>query len=185
MIPPQYLLSLFERISMAGRFPPAVQFLLNHAGIFQKTQQFLPDHGIEVVLANRRIIANRSLQVTISIGTQAPVVIKPARRGGRRGAIERIAAALTNQHPLQQGRFDGAPGRMPSVLLQLLLRQGESLFADQARNRNLDPILAGPLVVGAVAARQPLAFPQPSRDALPRSELGLPKPRPAPVGRIA
>jgi len=52
---------------MAGRFPPAVQFLLNHAGIFQQTQELLPDHGIKVVLANRRIITNRSLQVTIRI----------------------------------------------------------------------------------------------------------------------
>jgi hypothetical protein len=52
---------------MAGRFPSAVQFLLNHARIFQQTQELLPDHRIEVVLANRRIIANRSLQVTKSI----------------------------------------------------------------------------------------------------------------------
>jgi hypothetical protein len=63
----QYLLLLLPRIRMAGRFPPAIQFLLNHAGIFQQTQEFLPDHGIKVVLANRRIITNRSLQVTIRI----------------------------------------------------------------------------------------------------------------------
>ena len=88
-----------------------------------------------------RIVADRSLQMTISIGTHAPVVVKLACGGLRGGAIERVAAALTNQHPLQQGRFNGAPGRMPFVLLQLLLRQGEGLVANQGRNRNLDPIL--------------------------------------------
>ena len=67
MIAAQYLLSLLPRISMAGRFPPAVQFFLNHTGIFQQTQQFLPDQRIEMVLANGRVIANRSLEMTIGI----------------------------------------------------------------------------------------------------------------------
>jgi len=74
---------------------------------------------------------------------------------------------------------------MTFVLPQLLLGQGKDLFADQSRNHDLDPILSGRLAVGTVAASQPLAFPQPSRDALPRTELGLPKARPAPVCWVA
>ena len=74
---------------------------------------------------------------------------------------------------------------MTFVLLPLLLGQGESLFADQGRKRHLDPILSGQFVVGAIAARPPRAFPQPSREALPRTELGLPQARPAPVRRVA
>src|SRR6516165_11393091 len=99
-------------------------------------------------------------------GLQASVVIKLTRRRWSGGAVERVAAALTNQHSLQQGRFDRAPGRMRFVLLQLLLGQGESLFADRGGNRNLDPILSGPFVVGTVAGGQPLALAQRPGDAL-------------------
>src|SRR5215831_2596820 len=73
---------------------------------------------------------------------------------------------------------------MTFVLLQLLLRHGKGFFADH-RNRDLDPIGSRPLVVGTVAARQPPAFPQCSRDALSRPEFGLPIAGPAPVGRVA
>ena len=138
-----------------------------------------------MVLANRRVIAKRSLEMTIGVGTQAPVVIKFARRGLCGGAIERVATALTNQHPLQQSWFNRAPRRVAFVLLQLLLGQGKSFLADQSRNRDLDPIFSGSFVVGTVAARQSLAFPQCSRDALPWVVLGLPIARPASIGRVA
>lgn len=74
---------------------------------------------------------------------------------------------------------------MTLVFLHLLLGKGESLFADQSRNRDLDPLRSRSLVVGTVAARQSLAFPQRSRDALSRAEFGLPIARPAPVCRVA
>src|SRR5271157_1229356 len=77
------------------------------------------------IWSRRRVIANRAPKMAIGIRTQAPVVIKLARRGARGGAIECIATTLTDQHPLQQGGLDRAPGRMTFVLLQLLLRQGE------------------------------------------------------------
>src|SRR5215469_8005346 len=119
--------------------------------------------------------------MAIGIRTQAPVVIKLACRGARGGAIECIATTLTDQHPLQQGGLDRAPGGMTFVLLQLLLRQGEGFLADQSRNRDLDPIRSRPLVVGTVAARQPPAFPPCSRDTLSRAEFRLPIAGPAPV----
>src|SRR5208283_5511602 len=106
--------------------------------------------------------------MTIGVGTQAPIVVKLARRGLGGGAVEGVAATFTNQHALQQRRFEGAPGRMMFVLLQLLLRPVKGLFTDQGRNRNFDPIRSGPLVVGTIAARQSLAFPQRPRDALAR-----------------
>jgi hypothetical protein len=53
MFPVQQFLSLFQRIGFLGRFQPALQFLLNHARIFQQPQELLPDYGIEVVLTNR------------------------------------------------------------------------------------------------------------------------------------
>ena len=100
MIPAQLLLPLLQRIGIPGRFQPAVQLLLNDAGIFQQPHDFGPDHCIELVLTNRRVFADGALEMTIRVRTNAAVVIEPACRGLRRGAIEPVAAALTNQHPL-------------------------------------------------------------------------------------
>ena len=138
-------------------------------GIFQQPHEFVPHDRIEMILTNRRVVANRSAQMTVGVGTQAPIVVKLARRGLGGGAVEGVAATLTNQHPLQQRRFEGAPGRMMFVLLQLLLRPVKGLFTDQGRNGNFDPIRSRPLVVGTIAARPSLAFPQRSRDPLSRS----------------
>ena len=118
----------FRGSAFPGRFQATVQFLLNHLRIFQQPHEFVPHYPIEVILTNRRVVANRSPQMTISVGTQAPIVVKLARRGLGGGAVERVAATLTDQHPLQQGGLDRAPGRMMFILLQLLLRQGESLL---------------------------------------------------------
>jgi len=100
MIPAQLLLPLFQRIGTPGRFQPAVQLLLHDPGIFQQPHDFGPDDSIELVLTNGRVFADCPLEVTIRVRTNAAVVIEPAYRGLRRGAIEPVAATLTNQHPL-------------------------------------------------------------------------------------
>src|SRR5215472_2013446 len=60
-----------------------------------------------------------------------------------------------------------------AIFLQLVLCECEGLLVDQCGHRNLDPILAWPLVVGAVAGRQPIALAQGTCDPLSRSNRGL------------
>jgi hypothetical protein len=99
-IPPQLLLPLLQRIGIPGRLQAPVQLLLNDPGILQQPHDFGPDDGIELVLTNGRVFADCSLEVTICIGTNTAVVVEPACGGLRGGAIEPVAATLTNQHPL-------------------------------------------------------------------------------------
>src|SRR5579863_8030012 len=73
---------------------------------------------------------------------------------------------------------------MPFVLLQLLLRQRKGLFADQGGNGNLDPVLVRSFVIGAIAAGEPVALPQRSRDSLAWTKLGLAITCPASVRRV-
>src|SRR5215471_13160370 len=138
-----------------------------------------------MVLTNRPVVANRPRKMTPGIGAQAAVVIDLVQGGSRGSAIERVAATLTNEHPLQQGRYDCAPERMTSVLFQLLLRPSKSRFADQSRHRDLDPFLPGPFMFRTVGAHRPRPLPRPPRDSLARTGLGLPKARPALVCRVA
>ena len=63
----QLVFALLQGVGIPGRIQPAVQFLLDDGGIFQQPQEFVPDHRIQIVLAYRRIVANRSFEMTISI----------------------------------------------------------------------------------------------------------------------
>ena len=58
-------------------------------------------------------------------------------------------------------------------MLQLFLGQSEGFLTHKRGNRNLDPVLAGPLMTGTVAARHAILLPQRTRDTLPRPQLGL------------
>lgn len=81
MIPVQLLLPPLQRIGIPGRLQPAVELLLNDFGILQQPHDLAPDHGIQLVLANGRIFADRTLEMTIGVRTDASVVIEPACRG--------------------------------------------------------------------------------------------------------
>src|SRR5215208_1658133 len=71
------------------------------------------------------------------------------------------------------------------VLNQLLLRQCKRFFTYERRHRNLDPLLAGFLMTGAIATARPTPLPKGLGDALSWTDLRLPKTCPAAIGRIA
>ena len=62
---------------------------------------------------------------------------------------------------------------MPFILLQLLLRQREHLFAHQRWHRDLNPFRTGPLMPTHVATRHGLPLTEGARNALPEPLLGL------------
>ena len=61
------------------------------------------------------------------------------------------------------------------IFLQLFLCQCECRFIHQSRNWNLDPVLTRPLMVGAVAATDPIPLAQGTSDPLPRPQFRLTK----------
>src|SRR5256885_977303 len=70
------------------------------------------------------------------------------------------------------------------IFLQLFLRQSEYRFIHQSRNRNLDPVLTRPLVVGAIAAAHPIPLSQGTSDPLSRPQFRLTKTSFALISRI-
>src|SRR5438128_6190089 len=66
----------------------------------------------------------------------------PAARGPRRATVERVAADLTDQQALQQGRLLGVPGGEAPILVEAFLGERELSRSDQRRHGNLDPFRA-------------------------------------------
>ena len=61
MIPAQLIFSLLQRVGIFGRYEPAVQLILNDVRSVQQPHDFLPDHGVKLVLPNRWIVADGAL----------------------------------------------------------------------------------------------------------------------------
>lgn len=80
----------------------------------------------------------------LAIPSQAAIVVDRALRSSRGSSVASVTTTLTDQQPLQQGRFDGTSGRKPVIFLELLLRQSEGSFTDQSGYGNFDPLLTRP-----------------------------------------
>src|ERR1700757_1893287 len=142
------LLAVAQGISLARRLHTPIELRLYQCGIFQQSNNLAPDELVQIVLAHRTIVAQRSTQMPIGIGTEAAIVIERALGSARRGPIPPVATLLADQQSLKYGRLDCASRSKPAVSFQLLLCHLEGLVTDQCRDGNLDPLLAWPLVVG-------------------------------------
>src|SRR6516164_10801121 len=74
---------------------------------------------------------------------------------------------------------------MTFVLLQLLLRQREYLFAHQCLNRNLNPLLARPFMTSTIATRPSFPLAQGAGDPLSGTRLGFTVAGGPAIGRVA
>ena len=63
----QRLLPLFCRIGRPRGRQPAIEFALDQAGIFQQTDNLVPDDMVEEVLADWTAIAHWAAEVTPSV----------------------------------------------------------------------------------------------------------------------
>src|SRR5262249_27732361 len=123
-------------------------------------------------LANRLVVANRTLQMPVAIPSQAAIVVDRALGSSRRSSVESITTALTDQQPLQQRWFEGTSGRKPLIFLELLSRQSEGCFADQSWYRDLDPLLTRPFPKRTITAAQ-ATLAQAACDSPTRTKLGF------------
>src|SRR5262245_28097892 len=180
----QRVFTMLEGICSLRRVASTIDFCLDHAGVLQQSQDLVPDDGIQMVLSNRPGVARRALQMPIAIRPEASVVIEPAAGRLCRGPIEGVATALADQHALQECGFDRASWRKPLVLLELFLGPSKCRVGDQCGHRNLNPVLARPFVVRAVASGNQTPLTKRPGDALPRSDFGFPEAGVATVRRI-
>jgi hypothetical protein len=65
--------STFCRVGVTRRLQPAVELVLDQAGILKQFEDLGPDNRVEPILADRATMANRSAEPTPRIGTQTPI----------------------------------------------------------------------------------------------------------------
>src|SRR6266699_1605894 len=114
----------------------------DQGGIGEQLEDPGPDERIQGVLPNRPVVAAAPLWETVGVGAEATIVDAPAARGPRRATVERVAADLTDQQALQQGRLLGVPGGEAPILVEAFLGERELRRSDQRRHGNLDPFRA-------------------------------------------
>ena len=106
----------------------------------------VPDDGVEVVGADRLAAAYPAAFVAVVVGAQAPVVVDlVARRGGGVAAVVGVAAGRAGGQALQQRGDLAVAGGEPLVVCQPLAHAGEGVLGHDGRDRDLGPLLAGPV----------------------------------------
>src|SRR5258708_22552342 len=179
------MLTLLRRVSLFGGFQSPSNPGLQQSGILKEWNHFIPNHAIQVVLADRGAPTDGVLQVAPGIRAETAVVVQLVFGSPSRTPVQPISAMLTDQYALQQARLDGPAPRELFVGLQPLLCQCEIHFADDWRNADLDPLLPRSLQIGAAPIAVAAALAQRPRDSLSRLALGFSKTRFANIGRIA
>src|SRR6266511_3743267 len=157
------LLALFRRVGGARSGEAPIEFLLNQGRILEKPNDLGPDDLIQQILPDSAVGAAGTAEVPPSVRPNAAIVVNQPRTRVRRGTRERVPATAATHQPLHQTRRDRTAPRSDLVLLQQFLRSRKGRLADQRRHRNLDPLVARPLVVGAVARRHAAPHPERSR----------------------
>src|SRR6266545_687291 len=114
----------------------------DQGGVGEQLDDPGPDERVQGVLPDRSVIAAAPLWETVGVGTEATIVNAPATRGPRRATVERVAADLTDQQALQQGRLLGVACSKPPILVEAFLGERKLRRSDQRRHGNLDPFRA-------------------------------------------
>src|SRR5205085_3394691 len=105
---------------------------------------------VEQVLTDRPVVAHRPAEMAPSVGAKAAVVMDFARGGTGRRPRQRIAAFAAGYQSLDDAGLDGPAGCEAPVVSQPLRCQSEGLFADNRRDRYLDPLVTGPFVTATL-----------------------------------
>src|SRR5262249_22218658 len=181
----QRTFALLRRVSGARNSETPVKFLLNHGRIFEQPHHFGPDGRVQQVLPNGPARAARTTEMPPPIRSEAAIVVnQPRTRPGRRPR-QRIATPTAAHEALHETRRAPASTRSDFVLLQQFLRAGKDWLVDERRHRNLNPVLAGPFVIGAIARGRAASHSQRPRQPLTCRDARLPEARRAAIGRIA
>src|ERR1019366_4831627 len=105
----------------------------------------VPHDGVEVVGADRLVVADPAAFVAVVIGAQAPVVVDLPAGGPGRGPVVPVSAGRAGGQALQQGRDLGVAGGEPLVVFQPLPDPGEGVLVYDGRDRDLQPLLPRPV----------------------------------------
>src|SRR5262249_53332502 len=108
-------------------------------GALEQSRQLRPNHRIDLIGAQRRVVASCAIRVTPSVRAETTVVVEHLLRRPCRCRVERVAASSTNEHSAQQ--YGRAASRKPLVPLQLLLRALKYSGIHDGRHGDLDPLI--------------------------------------------
>jgi hypothetical protein len=75
----QFGLAPFSRTVGPCRSKAAIDLLLDQGGVFQQVQHFGPNQAVQQILADWSIVAGRSRKVTVTVSSQAAVIVDPTR----------------------------------------------------------------------------------------------------------
>src|SRR5205823_11115280 len=114
----------------------------------QQLENLTPYHLVKKILAYRLAITHRPAKAAPCVGAEATIVVDHPRTCPRRSAIKTGAAFAARHQALHDAGCDRATRRMEFVRPKPLRGQRKGLLGDNRRDRNLDPFLSWPLVVG-------------------------------------
>src|SRR6266487_2466112 len=133
------------RIAGAGPFQPLVDLGPDQVWVGEQAGDVVPDDSVEQVGAYGLVGADPPARIPVVVRAQAPVVVELLVGGAGRGPVVAVAAAGAGGQALEQGGDLAVAGGEPLVVLQSLGGTLERLVADDRGDRDLDPLLAGPV----------------------------------------
>src|SRR4029077_13436685 len=142
------------------------QFFLNEVWTLQQFEDLTPYDLIKKILSYWLAITYRPAKGAPCVGAEATIVVDCTCTCPRRSAIKTVAAFAARHQALHDAGRDCATRRAIFVRLKPLCGQCKGLLSDNRWDRNLDPFLSWPLVVGAVPRCESASQTDWPRDAL-------------------
>src|SRR5215471_2972666 len=140
---------------------------------------------VKDILANRTVITHRAAEVPPCVRAEAAIVVDQARRRAGRGARHGVAALAAGHQPLDDARCDCPTWCVSLVLGKPLLGACKGFVIYDPGDSNLDPIITGPFVIGAVPRSDALPESKRAGNALAPSRSRFPEAGSSPVSGIA
>src|SRR5712691_10437474 len=134
-----------DRVAGAGLLEPLADLGADQVRAGEQAGDVVPDHGVEVVGADRLVMADPAALVAVVVRAQAPVVVDRLVRGAGGGPVVAVPARLAGGQALEQGGDLGVAGGVALVVGQPLLGPVEGVAADDGGDGDLGPFLAAPL----------------------------------------
>src|SRR5215207_9371187 len=132
-----------DRVGGAGGLQTLADLGPDQRRVGEQAGDVFPYNGVEVVGADRPVVADPAALEAVVVRAEAPVVVDRLVRGPRGGAVVAVSACRAGGQTLQQGRHFGVAGCESLVVGQPLLDAGEGLFGHDCGDGNLGPLFAG------------------------------------------
>ena len=122
-----------DRVGGAG--DSLVDLRADQGRVGEQAGDVIPDHGVEVIGADRLVVADPAAGVPVVVRAQAPVVVDRLARGPGGGPVVAVPAGRACGQALQQGRDLGVARGEPLVVGQPLLKRAGTFRRSRSPGR--------------------------------------------------